>query len=358
MIHAVCLNACIATSVLLGQQTSRKDDFATQAKQLLESSSLSDRAWGVRLVEGLRLSGFEDVLRAELRASQGYRDARRDGPEYAYIQTLLGALIDLRIEVAPEIILPYRSRWGTEVVILLSRGKGNEAALLDMRGEDTPDPQWRAATNLLAWRRWPGLFEEMLEGVPVVHEFTVVDQGEHYGIPGGYGVPAWSSPPRRSFPTGFPSIWLYSLYTTTSNCVYLVADGPRRVCYERTLVPADGSAEWRDSTWIPDRTERIDRKLEYLAFLAQRTLKWMQQTFRPRTTIEWRNNPELIREVEKRLDEQVYDLRQFIIAAKLRGELGSSQVHLEVKPTLEDLRDKPSGLLAPPKPREIRLELP
>ena len=332
-------------------------EIAGRARQLLESPTLSDKAWGARLAAGLRLAGFDDLLIAELRACQRFRDAATDGPEYAYIQSLFDSLIEREAQVPVDVIHPFRSRWRTEALILLSRGRENTSTLLDMQIEAMDDIKWLAISNMLLQRRSGKLFERMLDGLPITHSFSVMDRVGRVGIGGWHGDGIAPHYPRRTFPIGFPAISLYRLAFEGGAGSLLVADGPRKVFFHRIVIPIRGSVEWPDEIRPPTTTLRVEYRLEYLALLGNLPLEKVRQMFQSRTEIQWRDNPALLREMALKLDEQAFDLRNFVIGSKLRGASDADFVRLEIKPTLTDFRRHRDGLLAQPKSREIVLDL-
>ncbi len=323
----------------------------------MESPTLSERAWGVRLSTGIRLAGLESRLIAELRACQKHRDAVTDGPEYAYIQSLFDSLIELEAEVPAEEVMPYRSRWKAEVIILISNGRRNVPALLEMHAERTDDLEWLALSNRLLELRSGELFERMLNGLPVTHKFVVVDRAYAGGWAVGHGNGSPASPPKRAFPPGFPPISLYRLTLGDGGGAVLLADGPRKLFFRRVLIPADGEVEWPAWTYPGLEASRLDCKLEYLARLGKRPLDEVRNMFQRETRIHWRTLTELTREIEKKLDDQAFDIRHFIIGTKLRGHSDASLIRVEIKPTLTDLRQQQIGRLAQPKPSELVLDL-
>jgi len=352
------LALCFAAATLFAQPVSIDTEMADRAKQLLESAQLKDKAWGVRIAAGLHLGGFQDRLIDQLRTSQKLRDAAADGPEYAYIQSLFDSLIELSAEVPADVIGPYWPRWQAEVVILLSRSRKTTDVLLDMQRERLGAAEWLAITNLLLTRRSGQLLERMLNGLPVRHSFYVPEPGNQNGIlmPGpmhwdqGQGT-------RRTFPAGFPPVSLYTLTLNADSGNVLVAGGPRTVFFRRTLVPMNGSVQWPIDEEPMTIIRPGDCELEYLARLGDRPLEEVRRLFRPSTELKGRTAADISREVDKKLDDQIFDIRQFVYGTMLRSRSDPCLVRLELKPTLTDLRRAGNGLLTQPKPREIVLDM-
>ncbi|HEY3444140.1 MAG TPA: hypothetical protein VGK29_25545 [Paludibaculum sp.] len=346
----------ILALILVTTSAFAQDDLAAQARHRLASPNLTEKAWGVRLAAGLRLPGFDELLIAELRANQNLRAAKMDGPEYAYIQALLDALIERETAVPAEIIEPYRSRWPTEAVILLARTKDSTPTLVAMQAEYMDDIRWLAISNILLERRAGNLFERMLDGLPATHHFFVTARAKPLGVPGG--VPGGTGgitteAPKRSFPAGFPAIALYRLTLAGDWGAVLIADGPQKVHYRRVIVPAGGTVDWPDNSRASYPTARFEYRLEYLARLTGRTLTDVRSIFQAETIIRWRDSASLARQIENRMDEQASALRRFAAEAELHG---ANPLRIEILPTLTDLRPAQPAPLPQPKPREVILD--
>lgn len=176
-----------------------------QSIGLLESTNLSDKAWGAHFIASLHLTDLQDRLVAELRACQKYRGVPIDGPEYAYLQKLFDALIQMDATVQPDLVLPFRAEHRAEVMILLARNRGIESVLLDLLGEDVSDTEWLAVANILLERRSPKLLEKLLVGLPVTHLFEVADHDLPIGRPGGGRQWRTYKFPSAAAPEWFPS---------------------------------------------------------------------------------------------------------------------------------------------------------
>ena len=178
--------------------------------RLLELSGLRDKAWGAWMAGASHDPAMREPLLAQLQIAQSMRGSQPDTEEYAYIQALFDALIQIPGPIPTDIILPFEDSWRTEILILLSRdpaAEGAENALLDMREHAMPAPQWTAVNDLLFAVSSKRFFQKTLEEIRVTHEFVVIDPHEGVAFCGG-ALGCGGS--RRHFPKGFPPIALTS----------------------------------------------------------------------------------------------------------------------------------------------------
>lgn len=347
--------------VILVPQSLHAQDPATdlrkQSIQLLESTSLSDKAWGAHLVASLHLTDLQDRLVAELHSWQKHRGVPIDGPEYAYLQKLFDALIQMDATVPPDALLPFRAEHRAEVMILLIRNRGSEPVLLGMIEADISDTEWLAVANVLLERRSPKLFEKLLVGLPVTHPFEVTDHDMPFGRVGWLVDELPASPPPRRLPDGFPPTGLYNLTRFPRNQSSLLAHGPTNILFRRTVVPTNGSVSWYTDARDGVKSARIEYRQEMLAALTRQPLSSVRQLFQPTTRIRWRTAAQLNKEVSRKLDAQSAGFRNFIAGAKLRGETDMTSVRLEIKPELHDYREQKPDRLVPPQPLIIELDL-
>jgi hypothetical protein len=139
---------------------------AENARRLLPSSSLRDKAWGAWYAGGSHDPALREMLLSRLRLAQSLRTATRDSEGYAYIQALFDALIQIPGSIPTDAILPFEDSWRPEILILLGRqpsAAANEAALLAMRGRSLPDPEWVAVNDLLFAGGSPGFLDRTLQ---------------------------------------------------------------------------------------------------------------------------------------------------------------------------------------------------
>ena len=348
----------LVAATLFAQPVPVDTEMANRAKQLLESTQLKDKAWGARLAASLRLPGFEKTLIAELYACQKSRDAATDGPEYAYIQSLFDSLIELEAEVPADAIAPYRSRWKAEAIILLARGRQTTSTLLEMHREKLAAAEWIAITNLLLQRRSAQLLERMLERTPVYHSFFIREPGnQDYFY--GPGPSHWDQGEgtRRNLPSGFPPISLYTLTLNADSGNSLIAAGPRNVYFRRALIPTNGELQWPVDEEPTPIIRPGDCELEYLARLGNRSVEEVRRLFLTSTELKGRNATDISRERDKKLDEQLLDIRHFVQETMLRSRSDPFLVRLQVKPSLTDFRRGSNATPPQPNPRELVLDL-
>jgi len=330
-----------------------------QSIGLLESTNLSDKAWGAHLIASLHLTDLQDRLVAELRAWQKHRGVPIDGPEYAYLQKLFDALIQMDATVPTDLILPFRAEHRAEVMILLARNRGIESVLLDLLGEDVSDTEWLAVANTLLERRSSKLFEKLLVGLPVTHLFEVAAHNRPLrpvGWGDGDGLPSGPPLPRR-FPSSFPPTGLYKLTRFPETRASLFAPGPGDVFFDRAVLPSGGLIYWYVDFRDTVRTPRTEFHLELLSALSGKPLSSVKELFKPTTRIRWRTAAQLNKGVARKLDGQSAGIRSFIAGAKLRRETDMTSVRLEIKPELHDYREQKPDRLVVPRPRIIELDL-
>jgi hypothetical protein len=332
-------------------------ELRARSIQLLESSSLSDKAWGAHLIASLHLTDLQDRLISELRACQDLRDAAIDGPEYAYVQKLLDALIQMDAWVPADLVMPFRRGHRAEVMILLLCNGRSEPVLLDLFKEDLVDTEWMAVANSLLERRSNRLLERMLDGMPVTHQFEVVDHQLPFGLAGGHGDGLPEPPPKRHMPSGFPPTGLYRLTSYVGNGATILASGPVNILYNRHVVPTSGFVPWPSHGRDMIKTPRTEFRLEILAAATHLPLSLVKETFRPTTRIPWRTADHLSKEVSRKLDEQSAGIYNLIVGAKLRGETDMKSIRIEINPELRDHREQRSGQLVVPRPRIINVDL-
>src|SRR5580700_1434245 len=81
--------------------------LADQARVLLQSPSLHDKAWGAWFAGVTHDTALRERLIAALRASQSLKNSQPDTEAYAYIQALFDSLIQTPGTVASDVILPF-----------------------------------------------------------------------------------------------------------------------------------------------------------------------------------------------------------------------------------------------------------
>jgi hypothetical protein len=358
----IAIALCLAALPGRAQPSIAAEESA-RAKELLQSTHWSDKAWGAYFAGRLHDESFREPLIAELRLQAPLRNAPRDSEEYAYVQTLFDALIELGGKAPADAILPFEAQWRAEILILLARDATNASQLLAMREGDLAAIEWLAVNNLLLRMSPAALFAKTLPELKITHAFEIRD------TEGGAGAGDGGSDCRggltRRMPARFPPIAFYRLDDAKVSFVVppgldfgseddvLLAQGPHNVYYKRIVVPAGGQAQ------IPDPASNPDRqllRLEYIGRLGALTPGETDRLFRPRTTVRWQSADACSRAIETGLSAQAGEIRAFLANAKSRGLGDASGVQLEIVPVLDDQRRIAHEALPPVPPKVIGLE--
>jgi len=300
----------------------------------LHSQLWSDKAWGAYFSAGLRSGELSDALVEELRLADPLRDST-GGAQSAYVQALLDALIQSGSTVPADAVLPFRERWRAETLILLSRGGGNEEALLDLRKEKLDGEEWLLVSNLLFRMRSGRFFASILQEKTVTHTFEIhgasgIGSGWGGGVGGvscGDGV--------GGFPKGFPPIGKYQLTVAAQAGDVVVAEGPKNVYYRRIVVPKDSQIGWGHCTM---EGEPEMRRMEYLAAIGAFDVEGVRRIFEPTDTILWQNAEHAGAVMKASLQLQVETIRGFVKTAGQRGWSGAAGVSLRITPVVHDDR--------------------
>jgi hypothetical protein len=325
-----------------------------QSRRLLESQSLRDKAWGAWFAGASHDPTLLEPLLAQLlQVAQPLRNAQHDSEEYAYIQALFDALIQIPGPIPSEVILPFEQSWRTEILILLSRdpsADGAESALLEMREHSMPGPEWAAVNDLLFALSSKPFFQKTLEEIRVRHAFVVIDQGAGVAFCGG-AIGCGAS--TRRFPSGFPPIALYQLWATlTQPGDILFQEQPIPIRYRRIVVPTDGQTDWKncEGDYTRDRQSLLAR---FFSSIGGRSPDESYALFNPRTTISWHDSAQVAAEMEKVLSGQATSVQALIEDAQERDLVQASGLHLTIETTPQDLRSDRTVPLPTAAPHEI-----
>jgi len=330
-----------------------------RTKQLFQSVRWVDKAWGAYLAGHLHSQVFREPLIEALRLAEPLHNVPMDGEEYAYVQSLFEALIELGGIVPFEVLKPFENRWRPEVLILMARDSGNEDTLFAMRDEQLSDGEWLTVNNLLFKIGSGRFFAKTLAEVDITHDFVVKDvDTPGYGRGGDR---AWSSP-MRHFPKGFPPIALYRLVAWPAEGDLLLVHGPHNVYYRRIIVPVDGSVSWDPTGWDDKMIQefgfcyRQEFRLEYLAQLGPMSVDDVRRLFETGTTIHWLNAQEFMLEVETQLSAQETAIRSFVANARQHGMGDVSGMPLKIVSRFLDLRQNAHDALPAVAAREFVLD--
>jgi hypothetical protein len=325
-----------------------------QARRLLQSQNLRDKAWGAWYAGASRDPSLLNPLLTQLRAAQSLRNSGRDTGEYAYVQALLDALIQIPGKIPNDAILLFRDTWRAEVLILLGRdpsAAGNDSALLAMREQRLTDPEWVAVNNLLFAGASKGFFEKALREIRITHDFVVADQQVlTCGGSIGCGLTV------RRFPKGYPPIALYQLWVSlTHPGDILFLEQPVPTYYRRIVIPTDGEAQWQDcKAYLTSGEPRQGYLAQFLGATKGLSATQAYDLFHPRTNIDWRTSEAAAGEMEKLLDAQTASLLSLIGDAQKRGVMKeASGTHLRINTQVQDVRRDRSVPLPSVPSREL-----
>jgi hypothetical protein len=315
--------------------------LADQARLLLQSQSLHDKAWGAWFAGVSHDAALREPLIAALRAAQSLKSSQPDTEAYAYIQALFDSLIQTPGTVASDVILPFETSWRAEVLILLSRdpnGPENEAALLAMRERQMPDPAWAAVNDLLFSVSSKQFFQRTLQEIRITHRFLIVDH--EVGSCGG--TTACGSSLRR-FPKGAPPAALYQLQKEMTPGDSLLVERPVAIYYRRIVVPTDGEVEWNEceSSTIPTEL-RQTWLAQFLAATDWIPAQQAEQLFHAQTMIEWHGAALAANQAAAEMDRQAASIETLIGKAQRRGLLDASGMSLTIKTSVGDVRSDKS----------------
>jgi hypothetical protein len=329
---------------------------AEQARRLLQSQSLREKAWGAWYAGASHDPALRDLLVAQLRLAQPLRGSQRESEAYAYIQALFDALIQIPGAISSDAILPFEASWRPEILILLGREPGmagNESALLAMRGRSLPDPEWIVVNDMLFAGASKLFFQRTLQEVRITHDFVVADQ-QVLTCGGGIGC----SLTVRRFPKGFPPTALYQFWASmTLPGDILFLEQPIAAYYRRIVVPTDGEVQWSDcKAYLTSGEPRQSYLAHFLAATQGLSMNQSYELFHPRTTIDWHSNAEAAAEMEKFLDQQTASLQTLISEAQRRGLVPASGMRLTINTTVHDVRRDRGVPLPALASREITIQ--
>jgi hypothetical protein len=328
---------------------------SAEARRLLRSPALRDRAWGAWYAGTSHDPSLQNLIVAKLRAAQPMRHAGRNTEQYAYIQALFDALIQIPGPIPNDFLFAYDGSWRTEILILLSRqpgAPGNETELLALRERSIPDPDWIAVNDLLYAAGSRAFFQKALEEIRITHTFVLTDQPVAFC---GGSVGCGES--MRRWPKGFPPIALYQFWasmTKPGDSVLLLEPIP--TYYRRIVIPTDGEAKWSECTFHPaSEPPRQQFLADFLSKVKELSPAQSFELFHPRTTIAWKSPEQASGDMEASLAAQAGSIRELIENARKRGLLKVSEVRLPIQTRIEDVRKDRSASLPTVSSRDVAI---
>jgi hypothetical protein len=318
-------------------------------------AQLRDKAWGAWYAGASHDPAMLDPLLAQLQLAQPLRGAERDTEEYAYIQALFDALIQIPGPIPIDAVLPFEDSWRPEILILLSRNPtadGVEGALLDMREHSMPAPEWTAVNDLLFAISSKPFFQKTLEEIRITHEFVITDPNQGVAFCGGAFGCGGS---RRHFPKGFPPTALYQLWTAFAlpgDIVFI--EQPVAVHYRRIVVPTGGEIGWsncQSDSLVGDSRQAL--LAQFFGAVGGRSAEQAYQLFHPRNMISWQDTAQAASEIESHLAAQSAAVQALIEDAQTRDLVHASGMRLAIETTMNDLRGDKSVPVPAVMPHEI-----
>jgi hypothetical protein len=324
-----------------------------RAAAMLESPALSERSWGAYLAGVARLRSLENTLIARLRAAVQSEYPQEDGSEYAYIQSMLDALIRMNSTVPLDIITALAAHWPSEAIVLLSfNPRRNEETLFFVRNQELTRAERAAVNNLLLAEHSKKLWPVLLQELDIRCSIDVVDDGPTpRGTPGGSGLDRIAGQPRyRHFPPGFPASAIYDLELSPVPGAVLLIEGPLTVWFKRVPIesaPARG---------VGYRRRHFGGRDEILEYLDVETGHHTDKSiFDRHETIQWKGAADFTRRTNSYLEEQGVAIRKFARDAHIATPDTLRSITIQVKPMIYDLRSQNTEQLPLVPPKAISL---
>jgi hypothetical protein len=306
----------VAQKSLVSETARAREESA--ALPLLRSPDTCTRAWGAYFVGKYGLQEHGAELVSELERLQPSIDSGElgYGTTSWLVQTVLDALIKIRHPVDPSLLLPFRRRWGPEVLILLLArdAQANRETWFSLLSEDLPCEQWLAASNLLASMRPPGFAEKLLSGAQFRLQVFVTDKAG--GMGGGFGGSVYGDGLPMS-PPGCPPAAVYRLSTYAGPEFVMLAPGPTPVYYWRRSIPGPlltGDGYGHGDGAACDKQKGIQG---HLAKFADYTPEQTRNVFEPSLYLVWQNGEDYTSKVKEALSSQAKWIQWMV--SKLTG---------------------------------------
>jgi hypothetical protein len=278
------------------------------------SSQWQEKAWGVYSASLSHGTQSAQSLLDGLREAAALRESAVP-EEIGYVTALFDAAIQSGVHIPAAVLQPFESRWPAPVIILLSRDPGAEEALLQVRAAVWREPEWLAASNLLAGMRSRRFLAKVLSEVPISHQFVYREPGYSSGWVG------WDShlfdDNLTVIPDSFPPVGVYVLTSRPEGGDVLVAAGPHSAYYQRIVSPSNPKMPERPDLNLP----RGEALIEYLAPLGNLTVEAATALFHRTTRLDFAA-ADLPQRREAALNAQESDIRAFLRKAQSNG-LGS-----------------------------------
>ena len=280
------------------------------------------------------------------------RNSATNTPEYAYVQSLFDALIQLGTSVPADVLLPFERQSTAEVILLLAHSPENEKALLSMMDQKLTAAERLTVSNQLFEKRSQPFFQKTLAELAITHVFEVKDADSFSGRCGGASGTGLE---QRRFTEGFPPIALYQLDFSefgarSADDEIIAFPGPHNVYYRRNVIATNGEETWPDRVFFPGLNAY---RLEYLAILNDKADDELSKLFFAYSRIRWQDAAQFNEEASMLLTDQASQIHEFLIEMRHKG-LDTQSMAPKIVPTIydsrKDKRDPIPSLVALPIP--------
>jgi len=240
------------------QQAEASQELIDRVAARLESASPVDRAWGAYLAQKNGLKQFIPNLIETLQTLAG-----DESPDDGLVTlAVIDSLIQLEADVPADVIMSLKPRFTDHKVILLAPNPlANKDALLELMRNNSNEI-WRAAGNLLAEAKAPGLAALLLNRLHISISVVVVDPGTGGGR--GWSGGGGCGDGLIAVPSEYPPIGFYGLSEHPSRGNIVLAPGPKTIYYYRVVVNSGAQTGWGNCSTVLDYDQAV---IEYLAML-------------------------------------------------------------------------------------------
>jgi hypothetical protein len=314
------------------RQPEANEELIARVAARLESASLVDRAWGAYLAQKNGLKQFTPNLIETLRAL-----ADDESPD-AWLATsaVIDSLIQLEADVPADVVMSLKPRFTDHKVILLARNPlANKDALLELMRNNS-NIVWRAAGNLLAGAKAPGLAALLLNRLHISVSIYVVDPGTG-GAGGGIGS-GCAGDGFIAVPKEYPPIGFYGLSEQPFRGYVVLAPGPTTIYYYRVVVNSGAQTGWGHSCGNLDYNQAV---IEYLAMLLGTVPDQVGLKSSESFSEEWRGAAALarrLRQIRSEVIARYHSVASRLVEAGLLTEVGAGELVPHIEVHVADLR--------------------
>ena len=322
------------------ERSARPEPTAESIAEQLRVNDAKSVAWGGYLAGEQRRGDLVPRLIEALASPR----LQQSGIEWSAARNaVLDALIQLKADPPADVLVRYYPHHREQVLILLSEPRpGRDDVLLTLLKTESGIP-WYAMAGLLLEVKAGGLAAELVRGLQLTLDVTVVDGPPREGPRTFSGAgPAIGDGGLYPAP-GFPSIATYSLWDSPVRGAIVLAQGPQPIYYTREASPPDSIPSGPSSLGIegPDARNR----LKYFEELVEH---WLPVEAVEEITLKWTTAERLRTQVASHRARIVRQYREMLQLAQ-KANLLSLEEAKGLAPTievrLEDLRRNKSTRL-------------